>query len=168
VTLTDAQLAHALAEEAGKRLLEARETLRTMDADTWLAKDVGDAVAQQYLNEALSEHRPNDAILSEEALDDDRRLTAERVWIIDPLDGTQEFSEFERNDWAVHVALWERRDEAGNPSDEGRLVAGAVALPGFGITLSTDQPPATPERKDRNPVIVVSRNRVTREVIAVA
>ena len=168
MTLTDAQLANALAEEAGKRLLEARETLRTMDADTWLAKDVGDAVAQQYLNEALSEHRPNDAILSEEALDDDRRLTAERVWIIDPLDGTQEFSEFERNDWAVHVALWERRDEAGNPSDEGRLVAGAVALPGFGITLSTDQPPATPERKDRNPVIVVSRNRVTREVIAVA
>ena len=79
MTLTDAQLAHALAEEAGKRLLEARETLRTMDADTWLAKDVGDAVAQQYLNEALSEHRPNDAILSEEALDDDRRLTAERV-----------------------------------------------------------------------------------------
>ena len=63
MTLTDAQLAHALAEEAGKRLLEARETLRTMDADTWLAKDVGDAVAQQYLNEALSEHRPNDAIL---------------------------------------------------------------------------------------------------------
>jgi 3'(2'), 5'-bisphosphate nucleotidase len=120
------------------------------------------------LNEALSEHRPNDAILSEEALDDDRRLTAERVWIIDPLDGTQEFSEFERNDWAVHVALWERRDAAGNPSDEGRLVAGAVALPGFGITLSTDQPPKTPERKDRNPVIVVSRNRVTREVIAVA
>jgi 3'(2'), 5'-bisphosphate nucleotidase len=95
-------------------------------------------------------------------------LSADRVWIIDPLDGTQEFSEFDRSDWAVHVALWERRDEAGNSSDEGRLVAGAVALPGFGITLSTDQPPKTPERKDRNPVIVVSRNRVTREVIAVA
>ena len=153
MTLTDAQLAHVLAEEAGKRLLEAREKLRTMEADTWLAKDVGDAIAQQYLNEALSEHRPNDAILSEEALDDDRRLTADRVWIIDPLDGTQEFSEFDRSDWAVHVALWERRDEAGNPSDDGHLVAGAVALPGFGITLSTDQPPATPERKERSPVI---------------
>ena len=92
MTLTDAQLAHMLAEEAGKRLLEAREKLRTMEADTWLAKDVGDAIAQQYLNEALSEHRPNDAILSEEALDDDRRLTSDRVWIIDPLDGTTNFA----------------------------------------------------------------------------
>ena len=141
MTLTDAQLAHMLAEEAGKRLLEAREKLRTMEADTWLAKDVGDAIAQQYLNEALSEHRPNDAILSEEALDDDRRLTADRVWIIDPLDGTREYREG-RTDWAVHVAL----------AIDGVPVVGAVALPALGIVLSTRPAPglASPHRSEEH------------------
>ncbi len=66
-------------------------------------------------------------MLSEEAADDGARLTAERVWIIDPLDGTREFGEAGRADWAVHVALWERGD----------LTAGAVALPAAGRVVST-------------------------------
>ena len=64
---------------------------------------------------------------------------AERVWIVDPLDGTREFSELGRDDWAVHVALWQ----------SGELVAGAVALPAQGITLATPDvapPPPAPAK----------------------
>ena len=135
---------------------------------SWQLMDTGDLASHRFLLDELRRERPNDPVLSEEGYEDPRRFGSQRVWIVDPLDGTNEYGEYDRVDWAVHVALWERRDEAGNPSDDGHLLAGAVALPGFGITLSTDQPPATPERKERNPVIVVSRNRVTREVIAVA
>ena len=77
----------------------------------------------------LAEHRPGDAVLSEEGKDDKTRLEADRVWIIDPVDGTREFSEPPRDDWAVHVALW-----AGTGSG-GELVAGAVAQPGAGGDL---------------------------------
>ena len=73
-------------------------------------------------------------MLSEEGRDDPARLTADRVWIVDPLDGTREFGEPGRTDWAVHVALWER----------GELTAGAVALPAQGRVLSTAEPPAAP------------------------
>jgi 3'(2'), 5'-bisphosphate nucleotidase len=97
---------------------------------------------------ALADARPADAVLSEEGADDQRRLQAERVWIVDPLDGTREFSEPGRPDWAVHVALWE----------DGELAAGAVALPAQGLTLATPDvapPPVTPGAAR----IVVSRTR---------
>src|SRR5699024_3473641 len=81
--------------------------------------------------------RPSDAVLSEEGVDDPNRSKARRVWIIDPLDGTREFAEAGRTDWAVHVALWE----------SGDLVAGAVALPAQGSTLSTVDPPWLPEER---------------------
>ena len=87
-------------------------------------------------------------MLSEEGADDPVRLRSERVWIVDPLDGTREFSELDRDDWAVHVALWQ----------SGELIAGAVALPAQGITFATPTvaaPPAGPEA----PRIVVSRTR---------
>ena len=83
---------------------------------------------------ALHDARPADAVLSEEVVDDPARLSATRVWIIDPLDGTREYTEAGRADWAVHVALW----------SGGRLAAGAVALPGLGLTLATDDPPVVP------------------------
>jgi len=88
----------------------------------------GDAAAQAYLASRLAVERPVDAILSEEAAEDPRRLTGERVWIIDPLDGTREFAEGDgagcwRDDFAVHVALWRR--------GQG-LTDGAVALPARG------------------------------------
>ena len=78
-------------------------------------------------------------MLSEEAVDDHARLTADRVWIIDPLDGTREFGEEGRTDWAVHVALWER----------GELTAGAVALPAQDKVLSTAEPPPPPPLRRR-------------------
>ena len=146
----DHLLAAELAGTAGRLLLGVRDEVGF--ADGRALKDTGDLRAHEYLMEALAERCPGDAVLSEEGRSsaagkrsrgDDRaptrntadaeRLTADRVWIVDPLDGTREFSEEGRRDWAVHVALW-RRD----PSGGGRLVAGAVALPAQGLTLRTD------------------------------
>src|SRR5690606_6572172 len=93
-------------------------------------KDAGDRASHELLMSLLAEHRPDDAVLSEEGADDAARLSAERVWIVDPLDGTREFSEPPRDDWAVHVALWEHGD----------LVAGAVAQPALGETFNTTAP----------------------------
>lgn len=160
--MNDAELARFLAAETGKRLLAVRERLYRDGASSWFAKDVGDAAGQRFIEETLAEHRPDDAMLSEEALDDPRRLHADRVWIIDPLDGTQEYSEFERVDWAVHVALWERTASGGS------LTAAAVCLPALDLTLTTDPPPTPPARQDGRPRLVVSRSRATREVVMVA
>ncbi|MET8758803.1 3'(2'),5'-bisphosphate nucleotidase CysQ [Lentzea sp. NPDC004782] len=124
---TDAELALRLATETGRLLISVRP-------------GDGDRVAQLFLAAQLEEHRPDDAVLSEEAPDDPRRPAADRVWIIDPLDGSREYAEPGRTDWAVHVALWER----------GELVAGAVALPAL------QQVPRAPRRRPR---IVVSRTR---------
>jgi 3'(2'), 5'-bisphosphate nucleotidase len=100
----------------------------------------------------LAKARPDDAVLSEEGIDDKARLTADRVWIVDPLDGTREFGEPGRNDWAVHVALWARDASAGSgqwsatrlaSADSGQLIAGAVALPAQNRVLATEPRPAT-------------------------
>src|ERR1700759_3150728 len=110
----------------------------------WLADRAGERLraAQETLSRLLAEHRPDDAVLSEEAADDKARLTARRVWIIDPLDGTREFSEPPRDDWAVHVALWE----------DGDLTAGAVAQPALGETFHTGEPPLfVPPRTSERP-----------------
>ncbi|QXJ24358.1 3'(2'),5'-bisphosphate nucleotidase CysQ [Actinomadura graeca] len=149
VAADDHALAAELAATAGRLLLGVRDEVGFADARA--LKDTGDLRAHEYLMAALAERCPGDAVLSEEGRSsvagkraqgdgraptantaDAERLTAGRVWIVDPLDGTREFSEEGRRDWAVHVALWER--DAGG----GRLVAGAVALPAQGLTLRTD------------------------------
>ena len=127
MTTDDHRLARELAELAGERLLAVRADLHARGVEGRELKDAGDAASQELLAAALSERAPGDAVLSEEAADDRARLSAERVWIIDPLDGTREFSEVPRDDWAVHVALWQ----------SGELVAGAVALPARGVTYGT-------------------------------
>ena len=145
----DHVLAGWLAETAGRRLLEVRqEGLEGREL-----KDAGDLAAHELLMELLAEHRPGDAVLSEEGKDDKVRLTSDRVWIVDPLDGTREFSEPPRDDWAVHVALWQGRD------GEGDLVAGAVAQPGLGQTFTTGTPPVVPPSTAARPRIAVSRSR---------
>ena len=111
--------------------------------------DAGDRQAHLFLLDLLTRERPGDAVLSEEGRDDLARLAAERVWIIDPVDGTREFSEPGRTDWAVHVAL----------AIDGEAVAGAVALPALGITLTTDPPPEPPPPYEGEPRILVSRTR---------
>ena len=143
---TDHEVAARLATEAGQLLLAVREELA--DATAAERKAAGDKRSHDYLMEALARERPDDAVLSEEGVDDPVRLSAQRVWIVDPLDGTREFSELGRADWAVHVALWQ----------SGALVAGAVALPAQGVTLATPDP-APPPTYSGAPRIVVSRTR---------
>jgi 3'(2'), 5'-bisphosphate nucleotidase len=125
----DHMLARELAAEAGERLLG----LRAQGGEPDLLRKAGDRLSHEFLTAALAARRPGDVVLSEEGADDPARLTARRVWIVDPLDGTREFGEPGRSDWAVHVALWER----GDASDSGDLTAGAVALPAQGRVLST-------------------------------
>src|SRR6266496_2437903 len=105
----------------GRRLLE----LRGGGGDAGGLRKAGDRMSHEFLVAELARLRPADAVLSEEGSDDPARLSASRVWIVDPLDGTREFGEPGRTDWAVHVALWERA----NSGDGGELTAGAVALP---------------------------------------
>jgi 3'(2'), 5'-bisphosphate nucleotidase len=142
----DHEVAARLATEAGQLLLAVRVELA--DATAAERKAAGDKRSHDYLMEALARERPDDAVLSEEGVDDPVRLSAQRVWIVDPLDGTREFSELGREDWAVHVALWQ----------SGALVAGAVALPAQGVTLATPDP-APPPAHSGEPRIVVSRTR---------
>ena len=146
MTATDHETAAALATAAGELLMRVRS--RSFP-DAAACKAAGDAEAHRFLVEALARARPDDAVLSEEGADDPARLAAGRVWIVDPLDGTREFAELDRADWAVHVALWER----------GELVAGAVALPAEGVTLSTAQPPAVPAPAGGPLRLAVSRSR---------
>lgn len=142
---SDHALAAWLAEAAGREL----QSIRGSGLAGGELKDAGDRAAHLLLVGLLARHRPDDAVLSEEGRDDKARLTSERVWIIDPLDGTREFSEPPREDWAVHVALWEAGD----------LTAGAVAQPELGVTFHTGAPPELPSMVAARPRLVVSRSR---------
>jgi 3'(2'), 5'-bisphosphate nucleotidase len=155
---SDGELAHRLATEAGRLLVELQAELNDAGVPSWQVMDRGDVVSHRFLTDALRTHRPNDAVLSEEGADDPRRLTADRVWIVDPLDGTNEFGERGRADWAVHVALWER----------GELTSGAVALPAMGFTLSTRHPPAPRSPLRRTPRLVTSRTRNPYSAVLIA
>jgi len=152
--LDDHALAAWLATTAGTRLLEVRRE----GLEGRALKDAGDRAAHELLMDLLARTRPGDSVLSEEGKDDKRRLDARRVWIVDPLDGTREFSEPPRDDWAVHVALWE----------DGDLSAGAVAQPALGETFHTGNPPVVPPRTSRRPRIAVSRTRPPAFVEALA
>jgi 3'(2'), 5'-bisphosphate nucleotidase len=136
------------AEGAGTLLLELRAHSANVDARA--LGDAGDAQANEYLLARVRTDHPDDRVLSEESADDPARLDAERVWIIDPLDGTREYSEPGRVDWAVHVALWSR--------EEG-LRAGAVALPAQSLVFATGSALVIPTTANRPPKVVVSRSR---------
>ena len=165
-TAEDHRLAAKLATRTGVLLLELRREYGFDVSDEAGGADPagadalraqGDRLAHEFLATALAEARPDDAVLSEEAPDDRRRLGHRRVWIIDPLDGTRQYGEPGRTDWGVHVAL----------AIDGAPVAGAVALPAEGVTLSTADapslpslPPATSEgRTGRRPRVIASRSR---------
>jgi 3'(2'), 5'-bisphosphate nucleotidase len=147
--MIDGAFARWLAAAAGQALLSLRAELGF--ADPGALKSAGDKVSHDLIRTELAKWRSGDAVLSEEDegsrlawaaevnTDAVSRLNADRVWIIDPLDGTREFAEEGRSDWAVHVALWARHAQ----SPHG-LVAGAVGLPAQHRVLGTDYPPAYP------------------------
>ncbi|WP_402466752.1 inositol monophosphatase family protein [Isoptericola aurantiacus] len=172
--LDDDALASALAEGAGHVLLGLRSGVDAAggDFEARAFKDAGDAAAQSWLAAALAHARPGDAVLSEEAKDDAARTGADRVWIIDPLDGTREFAERTadagwRDDFAVHVALWVRgHDDA--TAGPGGLAAAAVALPARDLVHTTGAPSSVADldagaeavlRGDRPLRIAASRSR---------
>ncbi|MCP2315278.1 3'-Phosphoadenosine 5'-phosphosulfate (PAPS) 3'-phosphatase [Nocardia amikacinitolerans] len=141
--ITDARLAADLADRAGSLLCALRgEGLPDLGKR-------GDALSNDFLLAELAAARPGDAVLSEESADDPRRLTADRVWIIDPLDGTREYAMPGRSDWAVHVALWER--------DRG-ITAAAVAQPALGKVHVSDRPSSKDPDRDE-PRLLVSDSR---------
>ena len=149
----DTELAAYLAKAAGALVLEMRETSGLVAKELGNA---GDRTANQFLIRTLAEQRPDDGLLSEESKDTDARLSKSRVWIIDPVDGTREYSEG-RSDWAVHVAL----------AIDGAPVIGAVALPALDLVLRTDQPAIIPPAPAQLRM-VVSRTRPAPEAVAVA
>jgi 3'(2'), 5'-bisphosphate nucleotidase len=151
--MNDHELAAHLAEEAGRILSQVRKSGKHHGKDLGRA---GDQEANALLVAALRQLRPDDGLLSEEEKDNPARLAKERVWIVDPLDGTREYGEG-RTDWAVHVAL----------AICGRPEIGAVALPGLGEVLRTDRPATVPPAPQR-PRMVVSRTRPAAEALAVA
>ncbi|MGH9055847.1 MAG: 3'(2'),5'-bisphosphate nucleotidase CysQ [Acidimicrobiales bacterium] len=170
--MSDARLAASLAEEAGRRLValrgswaaggtaagarlraERRTRLRAERRTRAGGPDLGsrgDLLSNELILRDLAAARPGDAVLSEESPDDRGRLAAQRVWIVDPLDGTREYALPGRDDWAVHVALWERRRG---------ITAAAVALPAIGEVWSSDQAAAPARPPQRRPRVVVSESR---------
>lgn len=151
--MNDAELAAHLAADAGRILIEVRESGRHHGKELGRA---GDAEANAVIMAALRELRPDDGLLSEEERDNPARLAKERVWIVDPLDGTREYGE-RRSDWAVHVAL----------AIGGTAEVGAVALPDLGLVLRTDAPQPLPPAA-AHPRMLVSRTRPAPEALAVA
>ncbi len=160
-TADDHALAAHVAERAGALLLEVRAD--PAGGARRALGDVGDRKAHELITALLHSRRPEDAVLSEEGVQPgdggstDARHGTRRIWIVDPLDGTREFSEG-RADFAVHVALVENAVP----------VAGAVALPGEDLVLATGAPPTLPPRRDGPLRILVSRTRPPAEVAQVA
>ena len=141
----DDELAAQIAEDAGRLLLRLRATTD----DPAIRKREGDAQANVLILDALQRARPDDPILSEESADVSDRLQSDRVWIVDPLDGTREFGEGDRDDWAVHVAL----------AVNGVAEIGAVALPARDMVLATRPAPALAPPSGGPVRLVVSRTR---------
>jgi len=149
-TEADHALAASIAWEAGELLLRLRAHLVAEGVDPATLKAEGDRQAHELIMDLLAPRlAAGDAVLSEEGKDDPARLGADRVWIVDPLDGTREFGEPPRRDWAVHVAL----------VIGGAAVAGAVALPALEMVLGSFPNPPTPPAVDGPPRVIVSRSR---------
>lgn len=151
--MNDAELAAHLADIAGRILIEVRAS--GLFGEKALGR-AGDSTANQFLCHAIREQRPEDGLLSEEEKDNFDRLSKNRVWIIDPVDGTREYGEA-RSDWAVHVAL----------AIDGVPTTGAVALPDLGLVLRSDAPVVLPDAPQTLRMLV-SRTRPAPEAVAVA
>lgn len=144
----DHEQAERLASEAGELLVQLRTRIGA-DLSPEQAKDEGDRRSHEFLRQGLAELFPADGLLSEEGRDGSERLARRRTWIVDPLDGTREFGEPDRSDWAVHVAL----------AVDNEAVVGAVALPARSMVLSTRNPPQVRSVTGGPLRVLVSRTR---------
>ncbi|MEZ5322477.1 MAG: 3'(2'),5'-bisphosphate nucleotidase CysQ [Microthrixaceae bacterium] len=162
--LDDHALAAHLAGAAGRLLIELRAASVANGARGWVLEQAGDMAANRFLVDALREARPDDSLLSEEEYErpatTEARLASRRVWIIDPLDGTREFGQPERTDWAVHIAL----------TIDGEPVAGAVGLPADDVVFDTATvtPAVHSPEPGRGLRVVTSRTRPPNVSIAIA
>lgn len=149
VTSDDHALAARLARDTGRILMDLRLQMVGDGTNHADMKDAGDIAAHRFIVDTLNRERPDDAVLSEEGADRQDRLSAERVWIVDPLDGTREYAEPPRTDWAVHIAL----------VVNGEPLAGAVALPAEELVLGTEPASVLPAQSPERPRVIVSRTR---------
>lgn len=142
----DHGLARSLASMAGAALVDLKER-RSRSSNVWALRDEADLLAHQLIAGHLSRHRPDDIVFSEEGAEDLRRLTAERTWIIDPLDGTHDFPHPGSAEWAVHIAL----------VDRSAPLAASVAVPGIDTVFTTDTVQLAERAKRDRPIVVSGR-----------
>ncbi|MEE9417470.1 MAG: inositol monophosphatase family protein, partial [Acidimicrobiales bacterium] len=143
----DHRLAETIAVETGELLVEFREQAFSQPYSPWAVQDEADQMAHRFIVQRLADERPDDEVLSEEGHDDRARLGHDRVWIVDPLDGSNSYSDKGADDWAVHIAL----------AIDGQPECGAVAMPSLGDVVSTAEPATVPPSLRERPLIVVSR-----------
>ncbi len=153
-SVSDDELAKHLATRAAEQLQQLRDEVQGTLVSFLDRQFAGDRLSHRYLSAAFAQLRPADKFVSEEGRDDITRLSAERVWIVDPLDGSSDFADERSNTWAVHVGL----------AINGKPHAGAVAVPMLGNTFSTLEPLELPaEVRRQRPIVVMSRLRVHRD-----
>lgn len=147
-----------MASDAGEKLVELRDDLMgNNDWGGWWPEEHGDAEGHRLLVEGLREARPGDGVLSEEGHDDGHRHSHDRVWIVDPLDGSSDYGRGS-NEWAVHVAL----------TSGGKGLAAAVSLPAMGVVFGTAMPPRLPVIERDRAVVVTGRSRVRFDGVRIA
>jgi 3'(2'), 5'-bisphosphate nucleotidase len=156
-TWNDHEVSRQIAAEAGRLLVDLRRSAHESADPRWL-RDEGDARSHRLIMDRLAELRPDDAILSEEGKDSQERLRYQRVWVVDPLDGTREFGEPPRDDWAVHVAL----------CVDGEPIAGSVALPAQARVFTTADAFSEPQAHAEPLRMVASRTRAPALVTEIA
>ncbi len=165
--MNDHELARKLARETGSLLLGLRThaasiSNSTDSARSALAEEIlgseGDRVAHDYLLEQFTIHRPDDVVLSEEGDLEVARLSANRVWIVDPLDGTAQYSSG-GDDFAVHIALWQADSDLA-----GKITAASVSVPARNELWSMDEPIQRYQPKGEPIRILVSRSRPPKEL----
>jgi 3'(2'), 5'-bisphosphate nucleotidase len=111
-----------LAREAGAAILDLYdrpiEVLQKYDLDDREPVTLADRIANDLIVAGIQRYFPGDGVLAEESVDTDRRLTKRRVWMIDPLDGTNGFIDG-NGDFAVQIGL----------AEDGVAVVGVVYQP---------------------------------------
>ena len=155
----DHRIAAEIAEATGVLLVALRAELVTVGTPSWRVMDEGDmppitssSNASRTCVRTTRSCRKKDATAPL-----DSPLIA--CWVVDPLDGTNEFGQPGRNDWAVHIALAVR----------GEPLVGAVALPAVGVVYGTvDPPPYPPPIDGRNLRVITSRSRSSHAAAVVA